>query len=82
MRSEHLIVAEEESAMGHLKVDIVETLGTDSPVHGHFGTDRIPFTVRVPGVMKVAENEILPLICDSKNLHLFDSKSGARLSSV
>jgi sn-glycerol 3-phosphate transport system ATP-binding protein len=82
MRPEHLIVTQKESAMVHLKVDIVEALGADTLVHGHFGTDRTPLTVRLPGVMKVAENEILPLICDSNNLHFFDFKSGARLGSV
>jgi len=82
IRPEHLVVTEESSAQVHLKVDMIEALGADTVVHGHLGEDRRLVTVRVPGVMKVATAETLPLRCDPERLHLFDPESGARLGST
>jgi sn-glycerol 3-phosphate transport system ATP-binding protein len=82
IRPEHLIVTEKGTGLAHLKVDMVEALGADTLVHGHFGTDKTPLTVRVPGVMKVGSADILPLTCEPERLHIFDSKSGARISGV
>ncbi len=82
IRPEHLIVTEKDEGLAQLKVDMVEALGADTLVHGHFGTDKTPLTVRVPGVMKVASADILPLTCEPERLHLFDHQSGIRLAAV
>jgi sn-glycerol 3-phosphate transport system ATP-binding protein len=82
IRPEHLAVTEKDAGLAHLKVDMVEALGADTLVHGHFGTDKTPLTVRVPGVMRVASADILPLTCQPERLHLFDPESGTCLGST
>ncbi len=72
-------MTEKDKGLAHLKVDMVEALGADTLVHGYFGTDKTPLTVRVPGLMKVASADILPLTWEPERLHLFDPKSGTRL---
>jgi sn-glycerol 3-phosphate transport system ATP-binding protein len=79
IRPEHFIVAEKGQGVADLKVDIVEALGADTLVYGYLGTERMAVTVRVPGVMKVASADVLPLTCEPDHLHLFDSRSGTRL---
>ncbi|MFB0507263.1 MAG: sn-glycerol-3-phosphate import ATP-binding protein UgpC [Thermodesulfobacteriota bacterium] len=79
IRPEHLIVTEEDVGLAHLKIDMVEALGADTLVHGHLGADRTSVTVRLPGVMKVASGDILPLTCEPERLHLFDPQRGTCL---
>jgi sn-glycerol 3-phosphate transport system ATP-binding protein len=79
IRPEHFILAEKGEEVADLKVDIVEALGADTLVYGYFGTDRTAVTVRVPGVMKVAPADVLPLRCQPEGLHLFDPQTGIRL---
>ncbi len=78
LRPEHIIVTEKD---GHIKfkVEMVEELGADSLVHGYFGSENTILTIRLPGTMKIEADMNLQLTCDSKNLHLFDPKSGNRL---
>jgi sn-glycerol 3-phosphate transport system ATP-binding protein len=79
IRPEHFILTEKGEEVADLKVDIVEALGADTLVYGYFGTDRTAVTVRVPGVMKVASADVLPLRCEPERLHLFDPQTGIRL---
>ena len=82
IRPEHLIVTEKGVSLADLKVDMIEALGADTLVHGYLGADRTVVTVRVPGVMKVASADILPLTCEPERLHLFDPQSGTRIGGV
>ena len=65
--------------VAHLTVDLVEALGVDTLVHGHFGGAARDLTLRLSGTRKVAAGERLPLRVDAAQLHLFDRDSGARI---
>jgi sn-glycerol 3-phosphate transport system ATP-binding protein len=77
LRPEHLQQAAD--GVAHLHVDVVEHLGADTIVHGHFGTSRTDLTVRLPGVRHLQSGESLALTVEPTHVHLFDAESGARL---
>ena len=79
IRPEHLEAAAEGAGDAHLTVEVVEQLGADTLVHGHFGSDRSDLTVRLPGVSRLEPGAVLPLAVAPAHLHLFDPDSGARL---
>ncbi len=79
IRPEHLEAADEGAGVAHLTVEVVEQLGADTLVHGHFGSDRTDLTVRLPGVSGLKAGEVLPIAVAPTHLHLFDPDSGARL---
>ncbi len=79
IRPEHLILAEAGDGIAHLTVDLVEQLGADTLVHGHFGDDRTDLTTRLHGVWTLSQGEALPLAVEPESLHFFDPESGARL---
>ncbi len=79
IRPEHLEPGQEGSGVAHLQVDLVELLGADTLVHGHFGDDRGDLTVRLGGVHHLTAGETLPLRVQPQNLHLYDRESGRRL---
>jgi ABC-type sugar transport system ATPase subunit len=81
LRPEHLEQATDGDRVVHLHVDVVEHLGADTIVHGHFGTSRTDLTVRLPGVRHLQSGETLPLTVKSAHVHLFDAESGARLGN-
>ena len=58
---------------------MVEQLGADTLVHGHFGGDRTNLTVRLSGIKYMKSGETLPFSVAPEHLHLFDVDSGARL---
>ena len=62
-----------------LAMDVVEQLGADTIVHGHFGTSSTDLTVRLPGVRHLQPGEVLPLSVKSDHVHLFDAENGVRL---
>ncbi len=78
IRPEHLEPAEGQG-VAHMNVDLVEQLGADTLVHGHFGNDRTDLTTRLPGVRHFAQGDVLPLSVTSDHLHLFDADTGQRL---
>ena len=79
IRPEHQEAAAEGGGDAHLTVEVVEQLGADTLVHGHFGSDRTDLTVRLPGVSSLEPGAVLPLAVAPAHLHLFDPDSGARL---
>ena len=81
IRPEHLEAADGE-ANAQLTVELVEQLGADTLVHGHFGSDRTDLTARLPGVKHLGAGEILPLSVMPEHLHLFDAETGARLDGA
>ena len=68
-------------ATAHLKVDLVEQLGADTMVHGHFGADRSALTVRLAGIQNPGAGDLMPLAIAPGHIHLFDPDSGARLEA-
>ena len=81
LRPEHLEQISEGDGVAHLRVDVVEQLGADTIVHGHFGSSSTDLTVRLPGVRHLQAGEVLPLSVNPAHVHLFDTKSGARLGA-
>jgi sn-glycerol 3-phosphate transport system ATP-binding protein len=79
IRPEHLELATDGDVMAELEVDLVEQLGADTLVHGHFGNDRSDLTLRLAGVCRLGAGERLPLRVSADHLHLFDETSGRRL---
>ncbi|MFQ5974388.1 MAG: sn-glycerol-3-phosphate import ATP-binding protein UgpC [Alphaproteobacteria bacterium] len=82
VRPEHLVTGEGDASHGiaHLRVDVIEALGADTLVHGHFGDDRHECTIRLFGKPVVRPGDTLPLKATADNLHVFDVESGQRLS--
>ncbi|MFQ5774801.1 MAG: sn-glycerol-3-phosphate import ATP-binding protein UgpC [Kiloniellaceae bacterium] len=79
IRPEHLDLAEDGQGLAHLSVEVIEQLGADTLIHGHFGSDRTDLTVRLRGTMDLTPGDVLPLTVRPEHLHLFDPDSGARL---
>ena len=79
LRPEHLEQGSDSNGIVHLTVDVVEQLGADTIVHGHFGTSSTDLTVRLPGVRYLQPEEVLPVSVKPVHLHLFDPENDARL---
>ena len=79
LRPEHLEHGTDGDGVAHLNVDVIEQLGADTIVHGHFGTSSTDLTVRLPGVRYLKPGEILPLTVKPGHLHLFNPENGTRL---
>jgi ABC-type sugar transport system ATPase subunit len=73
-------VAAGGGAVLHMKVDVVEYLGTESQVVGHL---QVPQGQRVsavvPGDAKASLHSTLALAVDPQTLHVFDSETGRSL---
>jgi sn-glycerol 3-phosphate transport system ATP-binding protein len=80
IRPEHLELAESGNGLAHLNVEVIEQLGADTLIHGHFGDDRTDLTLRLQGTVGLSPGEVLPLRVTPEHLHLFDPETGARLS--
>ena len=76
IRPEHLVDAGNGDGLARLNVDLVEQLGADTLVHGHFGNDKTDLTVRLPGISTVGHGDVLPLAAEARRLHFFDPESG------
>ncbi len=72
-------MADSEAGVAHLTVDLVEQLGADTLVYGHFGSDRSDLTVRLSGIHSMKSGDLLAFNVAPGHLHLFDQDSGARL---
>ena len=82
IRPEHIEIAKDGEAASGFSVDIVEQLGADTLVHGHFGDDRSALTLRLQGIHSYSQGERLPVIIAPRQIHLFDPDSGRRLSAA
>ncbi len=79
IRPEHLELAEDGEGTAHLTVSLVEQLGADTLIHGHFGSDQTDLTIRIGGTRALSAGEILPLRVEPRHLHLFDRQTEKRL---
>ncbi len=82
VRPEHLELVGDSDGVAHMTAQVVEQLGADTVIHGHFGGDRTDLTVRVQGIRHLTAGEVLPLRVAPEHLHLFDPQSGARLGAA
>ncbi|MCP5366823.1 MAG: sn-glycerol-3-phosphate import ATP-binding protein UgpC [Hyphomicrobiales bacterium] len=78
IRPEHL-EATTGSDVASLRVDLVELLGADTLIHGHFGDDKADMTVRLQGTSTLRPGDLYPCAVDPAHLHLFDPDSGRRI---
>ncbi len=80
IRPEHMLPASGGvSSHVDLRVDMVEPLGADTLVHGHFAAANADVTLRLPGTARHNPGDVLPLSVDPGRLHVFDRESGKRL---
>jgi len=79
IRPEHLELTGNGNGLAHLTAQVIEQLGADTVIHGHFGNDQADLTVRLQGTVRLAPGEMLALHVAPERLHLFDPESGVRL---
>jgi sn-glycerol 3-phosphate transport system ATP-binding protein len=79
VRPEHLLADGGTGAIA-LQVEMVEPLGADTLLHGHFGDSKEDVTVRMPGHVQVRGGELRRFAVDAANVHLFDAETGARIA--
>jgi sn-glycerol 3-phosphate transport system ATP-binding protein len=79
IRPEHLKPNAGGGSHVDLRVDMVEPLGADTLVHGHFVAAKADVTLRLPGTAQCKPGDVLPLSADPTRLHVFDKESGRRL---
>jgi len=83
VRPEHMtLVSDRNNADIELKVTAVETLGADTLAHGYpvaGGPGSGELVARLPGSVRVADDDVLPLAIDPGRAHIFDAASGRRI---
>ena len=79
IRPEHLQIVSEGDGVAHLAVGVIEKLGAETMVHGHFGEDQTDMTIRLEGIRNLTIDDRLPVHAAAGQLHLFDPSTGARL---
>ncbi|WP_373085305.1 sn-glycerol-3-phosphate import ATP-binding protein UgpC [Sneathiella sp.] len=79
VRPEHLEVAADATDAVPLKAVMIEHLGADTLVHGHFGESKTNLTVRLDGIQYINKGDVLPIRVTPDHLHIFDPKSEKRL---
>ncbi len=80
VRPEHLDLAPGIDGALPLTVTLVEHLGADTLIHGHFGDDQKDLTVRVSGIETVKAGDILPVSITKDHTHLFDPSTEKRIA--
>ncbi|GLQ06098.1 sn-glycerol-3-phosphate import ATP-binding protein UgpC [Sneathiella chinensis] len=80
VRPEHLELASGDEASLPLTATLVEHLGADTLIHGHFGDDRADLTVRLSGTHLVAAGDVLPIRITADHMHLFNPNTEKRLA--
>ena len=80
IRPEDLELADNKDDMRNLTTRLVEHLGSDTLVHGHFGADQTDMTIRLAGIQHYNLGEVLPLHIAPDKIHLFDPETEKRLA--
>ena len=80
-RAQVLVVTAEEGGLP-VQVTVVEQLGADSFVYGTSDVEGVPSTiiVRMSGRHNPQKGETFYVTTDPKDVHVFDTESGERLS--
>ncbi|MDZ4163966.1 MAG: sn-glycerol-3-phosphate ABC transporter ATP-binding protein UgpC [Smithellaceae bacterium] len=79
MRPEHITLAQDETGVFQINVELVEVLGADTLVHGPLDREHM-ITIRLPGSSRVAPGDKLNLQIRPEKLHLFDRETEMRLN--
>ena len=80
IRPEDLTLADSDDDRRNLTTNLVEHLGADTLVHGHFGEDQTDMTIRLAGIQNFNTGEVLPLHIEPDKIHLFDPETEKRLN--
>ena len=78
LRPEHLAV-HGEGAQFTIRVELAELLGADTIVHGSVAPGAPPLLVRLPGTVRIAAGDTVPLAVAPEHIHVFDRASGRRV---
>jgi len=78
LRPEHLL-RDGGAAPLTLSVELAEMLGADTVVHGRLEAAGPLILARLPGTVRAAPGERLPLAIAPEHIHLFDRGSGKRV---
>lgn len=78
IRPEDLALATSENG-SMLVTRLVEHLGADTLVHGHFGENQTDMTIRLAGIQDFRIGEPLPMHIEPDKIHLFDPETEKRL---
>jgi len=78
VRPEHMM-ADDDNAEFHMEITMIEHLGADTLVHGHFGFDKTNLTVRVDGTYMLSAGEKMPLKVAEDHFHFFDYETDKRI---
>jgi sn-glycerol 3-phosphate transport system ATP-binding protein len=79
IRPEDIELADTGGGNPGLTVRLVEQLGADTLVHGHFGESQTDMTIRLAGIQHYRSGEVLPIRVAADKIHLFDPKTEKRL---
>jgi sn-glycerol 3-phosphate transport system ATP-binding protein len=79
IRPEHLALDGASPDALTLRVELAEMLGADTIVHGRLGEAGPTLLARLPGTVRVAIGDTLPLAVEPAHLHVFDANTGKRL---
>jgi len=79
IRPEDLELADNDDTARSLITKLVEHLGADTLVHGHFGDNQTDMTIRLSGIQNFHVGEALPMHIEPGKIHLFDAASDKRL---
>lgn len=79
IRPEHLVISPQGAGALPLNVTLVEHLGADTLIHGHFGDEKTDLTVRCAGTQHVKVGETLPITASLDHIHLFDPTTEKRI---
>ncbi|MBE7638192.1 sn-glycerol-3-phosphate ABC transporter ATP-binding protein UgpC [Sneathiella sp. P13V-1] len=79
IRPEHLEMSGDNDKSVPLTVTLVEHLGADTLLHGHFGNDKTDLTLRQSGTHLVKAGDVLPITITRDHIHLFDPETERRI---
>ena len=81
VRPEHLLTGDVDGAqhVADLEVDLIEALGADKLVYGHYGDHSC--TLRVASKLPVRTGQTVSIATLPEHLHIFDPDTGRRLDS-
>ena len=82
VRPEHLEVCEAGDADVTLRVEVAESLGADTLLHGVIDGLIGDLVIRLPGYQVMATGTVLPIRLDHDRLHFFSRDSGQRLEQM
>ena len=79
IRPEDLVLTQQGDDSRSLITGLVEHLGADTLVHGHFGENQSDMTIRLPGIRNFPIGKALPLHIQPEKIHLFEPQNEQRL---